>query len=51
MTECCLCKSVFGWPEIGSEDISARARISQDTGTNGKTNNLGLVQEILMRKE
>lgn len=51
LTERGLCKSVFGWPEIGSKDISARVRISQDRGTNGKTNFLGLVQEILMRKE
>lgn len=30
LTERGLCKSVFGWPEIGSKDISARVRISQD---------------------
>lgn len=44
-------KSVSGWPEIGSKDISARDGISHDKGPNGKTDNLGLVQEIPMRKE
>lgn len=51
LTEHHPCESGFGWTEIGSKDISARVRISHDRGTNEKTNNLGLVQEILMRKE
>lgn len=51
LTKCHPCNSVFGWPEVGSKEVSARVRISHDRGTNEKTNSLGLVQEVLMRKE
>lgn len=51
LTERQLCKSVFGWPETGSKEVSARVRISHDRGINKKTNSLGLVQDVPMRKE